>query len=320
MMKRSLFLFALMMSAAAMPARADDVSNRIDQLEQQIRQLVGQVEELNFTVKQLQTQMAAAPKQMGAADPVVPVVPVAPAPAVLPLKKKLVLQQPTKLPNEISGTGTGVETIESAPLQNGAAVAQDETLNDNSADAQVAGAAPQPKILGAMGNKAAKVGDGGFQGQVIVPLGEGDLAATADDSGGAAVEPVSLQPETPDDLFLRAEQALLQLRYSDAESGFRELLTKFPDHSLAGVAQYKLGETFYAQQQYSEAAQNYMLGYKQFPKSRRAADSLLKFGLSLNRMGQQEQGCAAIGSVGDEFPNAVEVKKRAQTEFRRASC
>jgi tol-pal system protein YbgF len=121
-------------------------------------------------------------------------------------------------------------------------------------------------------------------------------------------------------LFMRSEKSLLQLQYGEAETGFREFLAKYPDHNLAGSAQFKLGETFYAQQNYSEAAQNYLTGYKQFPKSRRAADSLLKLGLSLNKLGQKDQGCAALGSVGSEFPKAVEANKRAQSEFKRAGC
>ena len=64
-------------------------------------------------------------------------------------------------------------------------------------------------------------------------------------------------------------------------------------HSLAGSAQYWLGETFYAQGNFREAAQNFLHGYKNYPKSRRAPDSLLKLGISLNKLGQTQQACAA---------------------------
>jgi tol-pal system protein YbgF len=312
MFKRSFFVVALLMSAAWLPAHADDVSNRMDALEGQVRQLVGQIEELNYTVKQLQGQAVAAPKKTGALEQ--PVQQTQPA----PLRKKAALQLP--VPPQVSGqvASGGVETIEETPLPQVAnQPAQDGSLY-GSAETQVAGAAPAAKILGALDNKAAQPQDGGFQGQVIVPIGEGDQAAADNSAGG--VQPVALQPETPDDLFLRSEKSLLQLQYANAETGFKEFLTKYPDHNLAGSAQFKLGETFYAQQNYTEAAQNYLAGYKQYPKSRRAADSLMKLGLSLNKMGQKTQGCAALGSVGDEFPNAVEAKKRAQTEFKRAGC
>jgi tol-pal system protein YbgF len=286
MFKRNFFLVALLMSVAVLPARADDVGSRVDALENQVRQLVGQIEELNYTIKQMQGQLAVQPKKMGSADPV-----------ILP-KKKAALQLPDQ--PEVSGQAAagGVETIQEAPLAQ-------ESIVDNS------GTAPAPAPLGAANTRAAQAEDGGFQGQVLVPPG-GEQAT--------GVEAVSLQPETPDDLFLHSEKSLLQLQYADAEAGFREFLAKYPDHNLAGSAQYKLGETFYAQQNYSESARNYLAGYKTYPKSRRAADSLMKLGLSLNRLGQKEQGCAFLGAVGTEYPNSVEAKKRAQVEYKRAAC
>jgi tol-pal system protein YbgF len=309
MLKKSVFVLALMMSAAILPARADDVSNRVDALEEQIRQLVGQIEELNYTVKQLQTQGTAAPVKMGAVEQSV----------VVPAKKKLALKTPVQPAIAGQASEGGVETIQEAPLaQDASQPAQGSSLYGAAEDA----GAPAPKILGALDNKAGQVGDGGFEGQVLVPpVGDQAIATapiTQDSNSG--VEQVNLQAETPDDLFMRSEKSLVQLQYGEAESGFKDFLLKYPDHNLAGSAQYKLGETFYAQQNYSEAAQNYLTGYKQYPKSRRAADSLLKLGLSMNKLGQKEQGCAALGSVGSEFPKAVEANKRAQLEFKRAGC
>ena len=318
MMKRQLFVFALVMSAAFTPARADDVSNRVDQLQRQLQQLTGQVEELTFTVKQLQAQLAATPKQTGAVEP----------PQILPLKKKLALAPAIAPAPKMQGTAKGVEAIGEVPLQHDAALqdqtvepALGETLYGNN-DTQVVEGAPAPQVLGGINNRAAKSGDGKFQGKLIVPPDSTDQAVVTDGggAGAATVENASVQPETPDDLFLRSEKSLLQLQYADATNGFQEFLSKYPDHNLAGSAQFKLGETYYAQQQYEQAAKSYLTGYKQFPKSRRAPDSMLKLGLAMNKMGQNQQGCAVLGSVGDEFPNAVEVKKRAQSEFKRAGC
>ena len=65
---------------------------------------------------------------------------------------------------------------------------------------------------------------------------------------------------------------------------------------------------------------SFLDGYKNYPKSRRAPDSLLKLGISLNKLGQTQQACAAFGALGGEFPNAVNAKKRAQAESKRAGC
>ena len=84
--------------------------------------------------------------------------------------------------------------------------------------------------------------------------------------------------------------------------------------------QFWLGETFYAQGDYRQAAKNFLAGYKNYPKSRRAPDSLLKLGISLNKLGQTQQACASFGALGGQYPNAVDAKKRAQAEFKRAAC
>ena len=328
MLKRSLFAFALLATAATLPARADDVSGRMDQLEQQIRMLTGQVEQLTFQLKQIQTQ-----KKIGAVETVgapqtqqanaavdAPLLPKAPAittqtvaasPVLSPARKKAVLQEA----NAGQGVETpGVETIEEAPVLPQAVAAQPASVS------------PTPKVLPLGTTKSAQANDGGFQGKVLVAAGgmqaEEPAAAAPQDALGT-IQPVSLQQpqvETPDDLFLRSEKALLQLQYADAESGFREFVSKYPEHNLAGSAEFKLGETFWAQQNYGAAAQAYMSSYKQYPKGRRAPDSLLKLGLSLARLGQKDQACTTMGSVDAEFPSAVEVKKRAQAEFKRAGC
>lgn len=313
MFKRSFFIVALLMSAAAMPAHADDLSNRVDALEEQIRQLTGQMEQLNFQLKQLQAQpgqklgaltpqSTAQPQQQAVASP------------VLPLPKK-------KLPpvQAAAQAAQGVETIEEAPVLPIMKAAQAPVQATADGQVQQAGAAPGPTTLGALANNASQNADGGFQGQVLVAPG-GDDTATAPQDQTALAQPASLEPETPDDLFLRSEKALLQLQYGDAESGFKEFISKYPDHNLAGSAEFKLGETYFAQQNYTDAAKSYMASYKQYPKGRRAPDSLLKLGLSLSRLGQKDQACATIGSVDAEFPNAVEIKKRAQAEFKRAGC
>ena len=326
MIKRSLFAFALLATAASLPAHADDVVGRMDQLEQQIRMLTGQVEQLTFELKQMQGL-----KKLGTAEPVVapqtkqisaalddaPLLPKAPtiatqtaavAPVLVPLKKKAILQiQDAK-------AGGGVETIEETPVL------------PQSPPTQASVTTVTPKVLPLGTLKAAQANDGGYQGKVLVAAGglqSADTAVAAPQDAIATAQPVSMQQpqiETPDDLFLRSEKALLQLQYTDAESGFREFVAKYPEHNLAGSAEFKLGETFWAQQNYGDAAQAYMSSYKQYPKGRRAPDSLLKLGLSLARLGQKDQACTTMGSVDAEFPSAVEVKKRAQAEFKRAGC
>ena len=300
-MKSCFIAFLLMVTAVFSPAQAqsaDDMNARLNQMEEQMRTLVGQVEELTYSVKQLQGQLGT-PKKTGAADP---------------MKPKAPNQQPVLAEQ-------GVEQIQDNTLST-----QDVAASEDTTEQPVAlRKAPGPKILGTMsGTVAAAVpNDGGFQGQVLVPLG-GDSGQPAVQDNGAAtqdsIETVSLAAETPEALYERSNESLLRRQFGEAEQGFRGFLDKYPDHNLAGSAQYWLGETYFTQGDYRQAAQNFLAGYKDYPKSRRAPDSLLKLGMSLNKLGQTQQACASFGALGGQFPNAVDAKKRAQAESKRAGC
>ncbi len=119
-------------------------------------------------------------------------------------------------------------------------------------------------------------------------------------SGG--IEQVALTEETPESLYKKSDEALLRRQFDIASNGFRKFLQTYPDHSLAGSAQYWLGESYFSQGDFRTAAQNYLQGYQKYPKSRRAPDSLLKLGMALNKLGQKDQGCAALSNVGTEYP------------------
>jgi tol-pal system protein YbgF len=176
-----------------------------------------------------------------------------------------------------------------------------------------------------MDNAAARPNDGGFQGKVLVPPSQQE---PGDDvliqQGASSIENVALAPEalgeSPESLYESSNESLLRRQFGEAEAGFSNFLQKYPDHGLAGSAQYWLGETFYAQGDFKRAAANFLQGYKKYPKSRRAPDSLLKLGISLNRLGQGEQACAAYAAVSSEYPKAVDARKRAQAESKRAGC
>jgi tol-pal system protein YbgF len=291
---------------------ASDANTRLDQMEEQMRTLVGQVEQLTFSVKQLQGQIAATRKMGEAAPAAQPAQQMAEQP-IAPAKKVL---RPQVAADASTVDGGGVEQIED--------IAQ-APIAGNAVD-EAAGAAPvrKPqgaKLLGALGatKPAADPNDGGFQGQVLVAPGDGEAQAGVPNDNGS-VETVALASETPEGLYERSNESLLRRQFGDAEQGFRMFIEKYPDHNLAGSAQYWLGETYYAQGDFKGAAKNFLAGYQQFPKSRRAPDSLLKLGMALNKLGQAQQACASLGAVGQQFPNAVDAKRRAQAEFRRAGC
>jgi tol-pal system protein YbgF len=290
---------------------ASDMAVRMQQLEDQVRRLTGEVQELSFEVKQLRAQAGAAPQQSGAVQQMTPpAAQVAEQPGPSQQKRLAAASAGAPIPDS-----NDIEVITQQPIG----------TPPQAGEADLA--APDLRVLGTMDNAAAQPNDGGFQGKVLVPPSQqepGDDAFVQQGAGSTSIETVALAPdaatESPESLYERSNESLLRRQFAEAEAGFSNFLQKYPEHGLAGSAQYWLGETFYAQGDFKRAAASFLQGYKKYPKSRRAPDSLLKLGISLNRLGQADQACAAYAAVSAEYPKAVDARKRAQAEAKRAGC
>ncbi len=109
--------------------------------------------------------------------------------------------------------------------------------------------------------------------------------------------------------------------YETAEFALKEFIEKNRDHDLAGSAQYWYGETFRIRQLYSDAATAYLDGYQNYPKSKKAADNLLKLGITMVQLGEKDQGCKMISGLKKEYPKASKsVLQKAQYEQKKFKC
>lgn len=109
--------------------------------------------------------------------------------------------------------------------------------------------------------------------------------------------------------------------YSAAEDGFRAFIDTYPDHRLAANAQYWLGESLLAQRDYRAAADAFLKTYTDHPGNDKSPDSLLKLGLSLNGLGENDAACATFDELLAKFPNAAPaVLDQARDEQRRGRC
>jgi tol-pal system protein YbgF len=331
-------LMALAVGGAPLSLAQSDgeIADRVSRMEEQMQQLMGQVEQLTFEVRRLQGQRKSG--DLGE-----------PAPQQ---RKRQVAAGDNAVESQ------GIEQIEGDTeyTQQPMRTIGDDDLPEGQVQKapgpKILGTLPGTAY---QQNSGDQPGNGEFQGQVLVPPGGGEgqvLVAPRNPDGGGQVQmqqnngggQVLVQPDSggggndlvpekvetvalgnaasadPEAAYERSYESLLRRQFNDAEVGFRGFLEQHRDHSLAGNAQYWLGETYYVQGDYKQAAQAFLSGYRDFPKSRKAADSLLKLGLSLNRLGQKEQACAAYMQVGSQFPKAAEARKRAQSEIKRAGC
>lgn len=127
--------------------------------------------------------------------------------------------------------------------------------------------------------------------------------------------------EGADALYEEAFASVRAAKYDDAEHKFKDFMTKYPDHALAGNAQYWLSETYYVRGDYKQSAKMFAQGYQSFPKSPKAADSLLKMGLSLSKLGKNEDACLSFKQLQKQFPGDTSpAARRASQEMKSLGC
>ena len=183
----------------------------------------------------------------------------------------------------------------------------------------ISSSSAEPEVIGFVKKAAPVAGlvDASAVIDVTTPLvGEGNPADLADFDA-----PVRTPLDDPQALYERALSDLQAGHYSGARVDFASLVERFPSHKMAGHAQYWLGETFYVQRQYKQAAQAFLVGYTTYAASKKAPDSLLKLGMTLTALGEKKTGCDAFAELNAKFPDAPSaVAKRAQIEKKRAGC
>ena len=98
-------------------------------------------------------------------------------------------------------------------------------------------------------------------------------------------------------------------------------MQKNPTDVLAGNAQYWLGETYYVRGDYQRAAVAFAEGFQKYPNSGKAADNLLKLGMSLGEMGKKQDACTALSQLVSKYPGAPEdLLVRARREKEHYGC
>jgi tol-pal system protein YbgF len=112
-----------------------------------------------------------------------------------------------------------------------------------------------------------------------------------------------------------------QADYPAAEEAFKAFVQQHPDDALASNAQYWLGETYFVRHKYAEAASAFADGYKRYPKGAKAADDLLKLGMSLARANQKQSACVALAQLDRDFQNpGSAIRDQAAKEKKQLGC
>ena len=164
----------------------------------------------------------------------------------------------------------------------------------------------------------------GASAPVPAPVPQGTASAPAKPSPVVATPSPPLRPTTgtlkPQDIYQAAYIDFSKGSYSLAIAGFREFLRRFPEHDLAGNAQYWIGESYlslargYAnagqEDKAAEALTQAVLEFKKVlansPRSDKVPTALYKEALALIDLKQPQQAQARLQYLIENFPQAEE--------------
>ncbi|MCM1324519.1 MAG: tol-pal system protein YbgF [Acetobacter sp.] len=125
----------------------------------------------------------------------------------------------------------------------------------------------------------------------------------------------------PKELYEKALNDLKANKLSDAETKFSQFLTSYPKDTLAGNAQYWLGEVYYKQQNFAKAAVAFKEGYSKYPEGSKGPDCLLKLGLSMKALNKKSEACTAFVNLPTIFGKVnPDISARAKKEAEALAC
>jgi len=131
----------------------------------------------------------------------------------------------------------------------------------------------------------------------------------------------ALPNENAQALYEQGYGDFLQSNYPAAEKSFSKLVKTYPNDPLAGSAQYWIGETYYVRKQYKKAADTFLAAYRKYSGSDKTPDTLLRLGMSLAALGQNEAACSTFKELKDKFPDApANIRDQAKGEAGKAGC
>ncbi len=171
--------------------------------------------------------------------------------------------------------------------------------DSDAADADDTSPRPMVRLFGPM-----RPGARGLRGEDQVD------SSNADEWGnpqGSAQQSPALDPQAK-----RSYDSALALvnakKYDAALDALAAFLVKWPDHPYADNAMYWRGECYFARGQYAPAAEQFEGVVTRFPTGNKAADALLKLGISKMKLGDPTKAKELFDRLAQQFPKSDAAK------------
>ena len=186
---------------------------------------------------------------------------------------------------------------------------------------QAPAAAPPPAAISSPPPGPSADANGNLPGPGSQPGFLGKSGAAGSAAAGAGAAGALPAGKSAAEQYDYAFGLLRNSDYDNANAAFTSFLSQHPQDPLAGNAAFWLGQISYAQGHYDQAAVTFLDAYQKYPKSAKAAESLLKVGLSMGQLNKKKEACAALHRFQTEFPDASDsLKRQASAERTKQGC
>jgi tol-pal system protein YbgF len=116
--------------------------------------------------------------------------------------------------------------------------------------------------------------------------------------------------------YQTAFNLLMQNRHLESRKAFKEFLTRHPQSSLVGNAQYWLAETYYVAKEYDPAMLEFSTVIQQYPNSSKVPDAMLKSGFIQYERQQWELARKQLEELVSRYPG-TDASQLAQKRLDR---
>lgn len=266
------------------------IDTRTIQLEQALRDLTTQVENLNVQILEMQNRIDVLEGKK-------------PSNAAIAQRQQLPINPPiaTTSANSVSTNST----------------VSGSTSNKNTTPNAKAHAEVAPNTNGGMENLGSIHFD---RDGNIIESASGSNSQASVPTGGNQTSSVP-QTSSPKELYQIGYQSILAGDYRAAEPIFRAFQERYPSDPLIADASFWLGESLYGQGRYREAAAAYMDVERNYNSTPRAPENMLKLGMTMAELNDDETACAVFAKVPQEYKQAEPaVLKRVVDEQKRLNC
>jgi tol-pal system protein YbgF len=134
----------------------------------------------------------------------------------------------------------------------------------------------------------------------LLPLGKAEPEAPP------AKRPMVEAPEDYKQAYDAAYLEVTRRSYDLAVAGFREFIRKYPQSNLADNARYWIGESFYAQRRFKEAALEFERVIADHPGQDKVPAAMLKAGLCRQELGDKARADQLWQNLLKQYPKSPE--------------